>query len=193
MDPRGEEEISAEFQGKFVDLISTKYKKTEKKSASRLNKHYEKLEKKWNDYVSHANRIGVNPTVFCNTTCSHEWFSKMTENGHHLLFGCLMNQCKCFYPNLPRHHGEISFEAIMELRNMIEDDVRSKVSGVMNKVKSHIPEERYNHIPERVRNHLFGNLAYNQEVGVTTVDTPPADVVSPVKATFLKKKIIKKI
>lgn len=62
---------------------------------------------------------------------------------------------------------------------MIEADVKTRVNGVMDKVKSHIPEKRYNYIPEKVRNHLFSNLAYNQEIGIASDVATPTEVATP--------------
>jgi len=56
-------------------VLDDKYNTTKKQQETEkqeLNKKLAKIEQKWNEYVANANKIGIDPTVFCNQTCSHD-------------------------------------------------------------------------------------------------------------------------
>ena len=90
-----------------------------KKQEAKLNSKLEKIEKKWNDYVENANKLGVDPLVFCNQTCSHDCFLEANASTYDILTGCLINKCHCFQPDLPEASEKISFEALIALKNII--------------------------------------------------------------------------
>lgn len=119
LDPRSGDELAVEFQGKLADVIAEKFNKTQEKEKVVLNKKLKKVEEKWNDYVKNADKLGLDPKVFCNQTCSHDCFLEADQTTYDILTGCLISKCQCFQPKLPQASEKISFEALLALKNII--------------------------------------------------------------------------
>lgn len=131
LDPRSNDDLAAEFQGKLADAIAKSFNKTEKvepevkkeeKEKQVLNEKLRKIEKKWDEYVENANKLGVDPKVFCNQTCSHECFLDADKSTYEILTTCLINKCECFKPKLPKASNEVSLDALMALKKIIEEE-----------------------------------------------------------------------
>mmetsp|Transcript_39396 Transcript_39396/g.38941 ORF Transcript_39396/g.38941 Transcript_39396/m.38941 type:complete len:152 (+) Transcript_39396:300-755(+) len=72
LDNKTDDELAQEFAGKIADLVT--HKDTEKQTKERqvLDKKLRKIERKWDEYAENAKNLGINATVFCNQTCSHD-------------------------------------------------------------------------------------------------------------------------
>lgn len=117
------------------------YDNDEKKDKKHLDKKLSKIEKKWNDYVENANKLGVDPLVFCNQSCSHDCFLEAEKSTYDILTGCLISKCQCFQPKLPKTSEKISFEALLTLKNIIleeenNSDYELSSSSQVTRVKS---------------------------------------------------------
>lgn len=162
LNPKTDADLNAEFQAKLSDMITSKYKQAEDKVKFELNTQLGKIERKWNEYVANANRIGVDPVVFWNQTCSHDCFANSLNSTYNILTGCLINQCRCFYPSLPRTNFAVSFEALIALKEMItEEEVENK---------EFIPSQKV------TLNSKLGSVIMQQEI---TPETPLPEVPLP--------------
>jgi hypothetical protein len=129
LDPRTDDQITAEWNGKLADGIDKKSKQTDTSERKVLDKKLNKLERKWDKYVADATAIGIDPTVSCNLTCSHDCFLETDEAStpvaddgselYNILTGCLIKQCQCFNPKLPHAQNYIEFDGLMKLSSLI--------------------------------------------------------------------------
>lgn len=148
-----EEDVGDDFED-YINKAKERY--AEKRAAKEkkiLNRKLQKVEERWDEYVSDATKIGVDPLVFCNQTCSHDCFLEADKSTYDILTGCLINKCQCFQPRLPKVSDKISFEALIALKNIILDEeansnyevttshTLSDVVKVTSAVES--PEEKY--------------------------------------------------
>lgn len=135
LDPRSSEELSAEFQGELADIINKKYKNEEEKEKKVLNKKLQKIERKWDEYAENARKIGVNTTVFCNQTCSHDCFLEADKSTYEILTQCLINKCECFKPKLPKADKFMAFDSLIALKDIItsEEERSSDIADVLEK------------------------------------------------------------
>ena len=146
LDPRSSDELAADFQKRLSKILAKKFNKTdeledededeEAKYQRKLNSKLVKIERKWNDYVENANKLGVDPTVFCNQTCSHDCFLEANESPYDILTGCLINKCKCFQPKLPKVSSEVSFEALIALKQIIAEEEEAEHQLTQNSVSA---------------------------------------------------------
>jgi len=122
LDPRDSNDIAADFQTKLTIAVSSSFNKDAFKEQKLLNKKLQHIEHKWDEYVRNANKLGVDPLVFCDQTCSHDCFLEADKSTYDILTSCLISKCECFNPKLPKAHDNVSFEALIALKNIINSE-----------------------------------------------------------------------
>uniref|UniRef100_A0A7S3KEM5 Uncharacterized protein n=1 Tax=Euplotes crassus TaxID=5936 RepID=A0A7S3KEM5_EUPCR len=130
LDPRSDGEIGEELQGKLSDVVNKKYKNEAAKKKKVLDSKLKKIEKKWNKYADDARKLGINTTVFCDETCSHECFLQADQATYDVLTKCLIGKCQCFKPKLPNVDKKISFDALITLKKIITEEEEDSLKVV---------------------------------------------------------------
>lgn len=91
LDTKTDQELLNEFQTKLSAILDAK-KNAPTRQEQKLAHKYEKIERKWDQYVENANKMGIDPMISCNKTCSHECFMNSNITMAELVTGCLVNQ-----------------------------------------------------------------------------------------------------
>ena len=187
LDPRSDEEISEEYQTKIAEMVGNKFEKKEMKERKVLNKKLRKIEKKWDEYVEDANKLGVNTTVFCNQTCSHDCFLEADQSAYEILTSCLIKTCSCFRPKLPEASEDISFDGLIALKNIIleEENKAGSIAETLGKQAEAIGKEadalgeEVASIEEVIEEALNSTKEESPSSTNKTDPTPPAPVEEP--------------
>jgi len=90
LDPRDDSDLEEDFSGRLADIFDIKYKKEHAKEKKVLDKKLKKIERKWNEYAEKARKLGIDTTVFCNQTCSHDCFLEADQSSYEILTKCLI-------------------------------------------------------------------------------------------------------
>lgn len=90
----------------------------------KYQKKLQNIKKKWDQYNKNAESLGLDTDTLCNMTCSDECFTDAETSAQQvttILTTCLMKQCGCFKPNLPKAGKKGGQDQLIDFTNMVID------------------------------------------------------------------------